>query len=130
MAAVPRTLMMIAAVLGCGTLPVAGCKTPGSDGPAVLDGDEAGVRISLTAAAGALLGRPRIELGPGPVVGTTQITVLPPPPGPLETHSLARPELLAIERRAGICTLVRTATGETRPITGVTCRASGPSTAR
>jgi hypothetical protein len=111
----------VLAVMACATLVVACQALPGADGPAQLVGPEAAARASLVEAAAVLLGRTRIELGAGPVIGVSSVSVLPPPPGPLETRSPAVPEQLSILLRDGQCVLLHPQTGRTVPLAGVRC---------
>jgi hypothetical protein len=61
-----------------------------------------------------------LTLGPQAPEATT-ITVLPPPLGPYETHSVAVPEIYDIKKRNGVCTLVRRSTGVAVALADVAC---------
>jgi hypothetical protein len=98
------------------------CQAVGpADGPAQLVGPDGAARASLVAAASELLGRSRIELGAGPVLGVSSVSVLPLPPGPLETRSPALPDQLSIALRDGRCVLLHPPSGRMAALSGVRC---------
>lgn len=102
--------------------PVAGaCQNRPPDGPARIDATEAEAATALRAAAGRIEGRTVLELGAGPVLGVSSITVLPPAPGPLETRSPARPTVYDIHIRAGRCLLVRRTDGASASLDSLRC---------
>lgn len=102
--------------------PVAGaCQNRPPDGPARILATEAEAAAALRAAAGRIEGRTVLELGAGPVLGVSSITVLPPAPGPLETRSPARPAVYDIHIRGGRCLLVRRTDGASAVLETVRC---------
>ena len=90
--------VILAATSGLG---LGGCQTGAALQPAALVEADAEVISKLKTALADAVGRARIELGAGDLKGASVITVLPPPPGPYETRSMALPvefDLLADER--------------------------------
>ncbi|MBR9834300.1 MAG: hypothetical protein GYB42_03740 [Alphaproteobacteria bacterium] len=101
---------------------VSACQTAGDPVPAVLQaGDEASL-VALKARLAEALERSSVELGAGDVTASPVIAVLPPPPGPLEGNSPARPILFDIVTDGVDCFIVRQDTGEQFALEGVTCR--------
>ncbi len=91
------------------------------DGPARIDPVNGTTVAALRAALGTALGRARVTLGPEDLAVSSTISVLPPPPGPLETHSLARPAVFDLVLEAGTCLAVERETGERVRLDGVRC---------
>ncbi|MDZ7629199.1 MAG: hypothetical protein U5J99_12440 [Parvularculaceae bacterium] len=106
-------------------LAAAACATGAGAAPARLADPGAENVRALTDALGHALGRARVELGAADLATATAIPVLPPPPGPYETRSLAEPVIFDLEIEGGTCRAVRRDTGEVVPLPGVRCRAAG-----
>jgi hypothetical protein len=111
-------LIALAAALG-------GCASTPPDGPAVLARADAGSMQALSAAIAAMTGAGTPRFGPSDPSKEAVFTILPPPAGPLEGRSLARPEVFALSLVGGVCQVTRKATGETRALAGVACRRMG-----
>lgn len=119
---VQRAAVAIALGLGLGA---AGCETAAMTGPARIEPlDEANLS-ALRAALGEALGRARVELGPENLAASSSVSVLPPPPGPLETHSLARPAVFDLVLEDGVCLAIARESGERVRLTGVGCVPAG-----
>ncbi|GAB5459663.1 MAG: hypothetical protein Hens3KO_26930 [Henriciella sp.] len=111
-------LVIIGAVLQ------AACQvSPGVARPAVLLSTDTETMIELKATIGQALGRARIELGPGDLTTTSTVSVLPPPLGEFETHSLAKPVLFNLSKKGRTCRLTHQQTGEVFVLDKVTCQA-------
>ena len=106
-------------------LSLAACQTMAGAGAvserATVNLGEPATRAAVTEVLARAVGRARIELGPtdGPL--TAIITVLPPPPGPYETNSMAMPVRFDIELREEGCVAVRHDTGQAYPLASVQC---------
>ncbi|MDC7682007.1 hypothetical protein PQU92_01895 [Asticcacaulis sp. BYS171W] len=111
-----RGLWILAACL------LSGCQTAAAV-PARIDLSDPATQISVTTALAKAVGRARIELGPVDPDGRV-ITVLPPPPGPLETHATAVPIRFDIVREGGTCYAVRQDTKTRVSLPKVTCTAN------
>lgn len=75
--------------------------------------------LSLVLASAA--GRARVQLGPGDVTKQPTVSVLPPPPGPLEGNSPAMPALFDIVLMDGDCYLRAQDGEEMFLLTGLGC---------
>jgi len=101
----------------------AACQTDSGARPAVLADPQPGALDEVRRAASVLVGRARVELGAGDLQRQSVVGVLPPPLGPHETHSLARPDQLNIVLMGSGCYLVHPETGQAEGLAGVDCRA-------
>lgn len=96
-----------------------------TDQLAVLDSADAETVETLKAALADAVGRANIELGPGDLTQSSTISVLPPPLGEFETHSLAKPTLFDLSKKGKTCLLTRQDTGDVFALEGVSCRIPG-----
>lgn len=107
----------LAATLGL----VTACTTAEPAEPATLANSDEVTLSRLKSTLAEVLGRQDIRLGAGDLTEETTITVLPPPPGPLETHSTAVPIPFDIVTDGKACFVVRRETGETFRVKGISC---------
>ncbi len=114
----PVRIIMAAPVL----LLLGGCATPMTEGPARLEIADVETLTALKSALGEALGRASITLGPEDLSTSGAVSVLPPPPGPLEDRSLAMPVIFDLGIEDGACVAVRRDTGAVAPLRGVRCR--------
>jgi len=107
-----------------GGLLVGGCQTvvAGPAVPASVDMSDPQTVSRLKAALAPVVGRANIEFGPNAATQTTTLGVLPPPLGPLETHSTVLPIMFEVVIKDGKCLAVRHDTGAETELKGVTCR--------
>lgn len=103
-------------------LGLSACQTVAGTQPATVDLDDPASRQALESALGRAVGRARVELGPSQSANTSSISVLPPPLGPYETHSMALPITFDIVSDDGHCLAVRRDTKDVYDLPGVTCR--------
>jgi hypothetical protein len=103
------------------SLGLSACQTLAAVQAASVDLSNPSTRSAVTAVLADAVGRARIQLGPTAGRKTSVITVLPPPPGPLETNSTAMPIRFDIEQRGEACFAVRQDTGQAYELTGVMC---------
>jgi len=115
--------LRLTSLIGLGLL-TGGCQTmaPAHAVPASVDVSDPQTLSHLKAALAPAVGRANIEFGPSAAARTTTLGVLPPPLGPLETHSTALPILFEVVIKDGKCLAVRRDTGTEVELTGVTCR--------
>ncbi|MDV6329898.1 hypothetical protein [Asticcacaulis sp. 201] len=121
-----RSLPVIAVAIA-GAL-MGGCQSvaaAGSSEPATVNMDDAQTRAAVTAVLAKALRRAHVELGPGASAQTQTVSVLPPPPGPYETHSMAMPVLFDIVKAGGTCRAVRRDTQAAYDLSGVACTPTG-----
>ncbi|ESQ80333.1 hypothetical protein [Asticcacaulis sp. YBE204] len=104
-------------------LVLSGCQTQAAAVPARIDLSDPAAHQAVTAALAKSVGRAKINLGPVDPDGRV-ITVLPPAPGPLETHSTALPIRFDIVREGGKCYAVRQDTKARVALPNVTCTAN------
>lgn len=98
------------------------CQTHADTTPARLTTADAANLTLLKTALGEAMGRANIEIAQADLTTATHVSVLPPPPGAFETHSLAMPVAFDIVLDDGVCTLVRRDTGEHHAAPGLACR--------
>ena len=98
------------------------CQTHADMTPATLTTDDAASIASLKTALGKAMGRANIQIAETDLTTATHVSVLPPPPGEFETHSVAMPVSFDIVLDDGVCTLVRRDTGERHAAPGLACR--------
>jgi len=91
--------------------------------PAMLDSASPEQVGRLSTALSAHLGRSNIKFGPGLVAGAGQLTVSPPPPADLETHSLAMPETYRLVLSDTMCVAIHQGSAAEIPLPGVLCSA-------
>ena len=104
-----------------GLVALSACQSASTARPAVLSSDDPADLTKLKTALASAVGRAQIELGPNDPTLSSTISVLPPPPGPLETHSLAKPISFSLLKMGARCLLVRLDTNESFPLDGVAC---------
>ena len=103
-----------------------GCKTaPKPVAGQFTELDEAALEEVNSVLAEAV-GRAQFELGPEGLIGTSSITVLPPPLGPNETRSPALPEVFGILKRGDACMLFRIRDSEIYPLSMAKCEPVSP----
>ncbi|MEQ9317395.1 MAG: hypothetical protein RLN72_16210 [Henriciella sp.] len=107
-------------------LSLSACTTASASEPARLESPDEASISRLKAVLAQAVGQEHIRLGAGDLSIDTSITVLPPPPGPLETHSVATPVPFDIIVVTGQCYVVRRSTGERYKLTGVDCVPAEP----
>jgi hypothetical protein len=110
-----RLLMTISAWAALGA-----CQT--APRPATLEASGPEEVEALRRVLAEALGRGRVELGAGDLTGASVISVLPPPPTPLEGNSPAMPELFDLVLTAEGCFVRRRSTGDLFLLPGITCR--------
>jgi hypothetical protein len=98
------------------------CQTHADMTPATLSTVDAASIAILKTALGEAMGRANIEIAAADLTTATHVSVLPPPPGEFETHSVAMPVAFDIVLHDGVCTLVRRDTGERHAAPGLACR--------
>lgn len=106
-------------------LTLTACTTAAASEPARLESPDEASISRLKAVLADALGRDTIRLGAGDLAADTTVTVLPPPPGPLETHSLATPIPFDIVMEGSQCYVIRRATSERYRLNGVDCVPAG-----
>jgi hypothetical protein len=89
--------------------------------PAEVDLADPEVSASLKVTLGAAVGRAKVELGPQGAGWSSVVTVLPPAPGPYETHSTVMPDPFDIIVSENRCTAIRRSTGDAYELK-VACR--------
>lgn len=119
MSSLARFLASAATLLGL-MGPVA-CSRPVLE-LAVLDPADDAALSALRAALAQALGRSSVQLGPYEPGVSTAVTVLPPPPGPLEGNSPALPIVFDLVLRDGACVAVRRDRAQSVVLPGIACR--------
>lgn len=104
------------------TLGLSACQTVAGTQPATVNLDDPASRQALESALGHAIGRAGVKLGPSQSANTSSVSVLPPPLGPHETHSMALPVIFDIISENGRCLAVRRDTNDVYDLPGVTCR--------
>lgn len=117
-----RRLLATSVVL---MLSLSACQTVAGSRSATVDLGDPDTRQAVEAALARAMGRARVELGPSQSDTTSSITVLPPPPGQYEAHSMAMPVQFDIVSENGHCLAIRRDTKEVHDLPDVTCRTSG-----
>jgi hypothetical protein len=98
------------------------CQTHADMTPATLSTvDTANIAI-LKTVLGKAMGRADIQIAATDLTAVTHVSVLPPPPGEFETHSVAMPVAFDIVLDKGVCGLLRRDTGEYHAAPGLACR--------
>lgn len=103
---------------------LAACQT--TPQPAVLLDASPETLAAVSGVLAAAIDRARIELGPEDPTRDTFVSVLPPPPGPLEGNSPALPVVFDIVLMDGDCYVQKRDSGEMYPLNGVECRSAAP----
>lgn len=101
---------------------VSACQ--GTPKPAVLTDASPETMATVTGVLAAAVDRAQIELGAGDPTRDTFVSVLPPPPGPMEGNSPALPAVFDIILMDGDCYVQDRTTGTMYPLTGVECRSA------
>lgn len=114
-----RRLFAAAIVL---PLALSACQTVAGSRSASVDLGDPATRQALENALGRAIGRARVALGPSQSDIASTVTVLPPPPGPHETRSMALPVHFDIVVDNGRCLAVRRDTKDVYELPGVDCR--------
>jgi hypothetical protein len=104
---------------------LAGCATTAADRKATLVTADAATMAALTSGLARAMGTARVTLGPGDLTVMSEVAVLPPPPGPYETRSLAEPTIFTLVLRGDACMAIRRDDGVAHPLPGVRCRPAG-----
>ena len=109
--------------IGLSLIACAACQsqTPTSV-PATLSDASAETLDSLRLQIAELLGQDRVRFGSDDLTTTSTITVVPPPLGPLETHSTAVPIRLDLILEGETCFAVRRDTQERTALRDISCR--------
>ena len=102
-------------------LSLTACQTLPAGGTATVDMSDAQTRAVVMSVLAGAMHRAQVTLGPTDA-HTAVITVLPPPPGPLEGNSPALPVRFDIAQQNGRCVVVRHDTGEAFVLPGVACK--------
>ena len=103
-------------------LGLSACQTVAGSRSATVDLGDPTTRAAVEAALARAVGRARVELGPSRSDTTSTVTVLPPPPGPYETHAMALPVQFDIVSEDGHCVAIRRDTKDAYDLPGVDCR--------
>lgn len=101
------------------------CQSSTAPVPATLDDADETSIASLKSEMGAALGRAKIEINDAALASDGRFSVLPPPPSPLETHSLAMPTTFDLMLKSGNCVAVNTRTGDEVALASVACKPLG-----
>ena len=109
------------AFAACGLL--AACQSSTVLEPAVLERGDPDSLIQLKSAVAEAMEKPRVDFGAGDLTTSPEIAVLPPKPGPFETHSLAVPTYFDLARQNGGCVVIERESGNVYAAPGVSCRA-------
>ena len=102
-------------------LALSACQTTAGSVRASVDLGDPTTRAALESALGRAVGRAQVTLGPSQSDMTSSVTVLPPPPGPHETRSLAMPVTFDIVSEDGRCVAIRRDTKDVYNLPGVNC---------
>lgn len=117
-----RRLLAMTVTLALG---LSACQTVAGSRSATVDLGDPATHAAVEAALARAVGRARVELGPSRSDNSSTVTVLPPPPGPYETHAMALPVTFDIVSEDGRCKAVRRDTKEAYELPGVDCQAGG-----
>ncbi|MCA8902272.1 MAG: hypothetical protein KDA53_13605 [Hyphomonas sp.] len=110
---------------GTALLTGAACQTHDPMTPARLETTDTENVAALESALAAAMGRAKVEIGVADLAVATRVSVMPPPLGEYETHSVAMPVQFDIMLEDGACALVRVDTGERFAAPGLACIAAG-----
>ncbi len=102
---------------------LAACQTTQTDVPAVLVSNDAEALTKVKTVLADALGQASLELGPAE--DSSVLSVLPPKPGPLETHSTAMPTYFDLILRGDACYAVERESGTAYLLDGVACTPLG-----
>ncbi|MFT3997128.1 MAG: hypothetical protein QM667_06960 [Asticcacaulis sp.] len=118
-----RTTVLTGLITG-----LCGCQTVGAytPVPATVDMRAPQTVERVKTALAKAVGRAQIELGAYEYPTPSVLSVLPPPPGPQETHSMAMPTVFDIAIRNGKCSAIRRDDGVAFGLDGVTCHRITP----
>lgn len=122
-----RSILVLSAMLaiaGC-TLSGTSSSPPDAEIPAVLTENSLPVMAKLKSHLASAVGRARVELGPEDPTMMTFISVLPPRPGTLETHSLAQPETFDLRLSGDACYAISRKTQDRILLDGIECKPAG-----
>lgn len=118
-----HTLSALVALSLIGAL--AGCQSLAATGPATVSVDDGQGVSALKTVLAKALNRASVEIGPMEA-NSASVSVLPPPLGPHETHSVALPVVFDIVLKGETCFAVRRDTGVAYELSGVKCVAVKP----
>ncbi|MBB34641.1 MAG: hypothetical protein CME88_04415 [Hirschia sp.] len=91
--------------------------------PAVIASADADTLAALKTALSGALGRANITFGAGDLTANPTITILPPPPNPNETHSVAMPTMFDLYLgEDGACYAIQRGKQDKITLDGVACR--------
>ena len=111
-------------LLGLSVAALAACQHHADEPvPAVLEDASDATLQSLKSALASALNKNAVRLADADLTRTSLITVVPPPPGPLETRSTAVPIEFRLIIKAGTCYAVRVDSGTEIELPGITCNA-------
>ncbi len=116
-----RAVCSLLALTGLGT---AACQTAGPPVPAMLESADDMTLARIKAVLAEAVGRADIRLGPEDLTSMSSVSVLPPRPGPHETHSTAMPTVFDLVTNGKTCMLVRRESGKSYRLDDVACRAA------
>lgn len=77
---------------------------------------------ALKSALATAMGKAHVEIMDADLTAISTVSVLPPKPGPLETHSLATPTLFDLISDGDTCLIVRRDTAQQFAAPGLRCR--------
>ena len=101
---------------------VCACQTASSRVPATLENTDESTLSRVKAILADAVGRAQIHLGPEDLSTSTTLSVLPPAPGPQETHSTALPSVFDLVTNGEDCFLVSRNSQESYRLKGIGCR--------
>lgn len=111
-----------AAVYGLLLVSLSACQTPTAMKMATLQTTDAENIAALKSALAAAMGKARVEIMEVDLTTATTVSVLPPKPGPFETHSLATPTLFDLISDGDTCLIVQRDTVAQFAAPGLKCR--------
>ncbi len=99
-----------------------GCQTSAPAAPAALSSTDPETMAALQGVLASAMSTASVKIGPGDLTASSTISVLPPPPGPYEGRSVAKPTLFDIMMRGERCFVVRRDTGEEFSLGDIGCK--------
>jgi hypothetical protein len=104
-----------------GLIALPACQTRTDTMPATLASGDAVNMLALHNALAHAVGRAQVSLMDADLTRTSSVSVLPPPPGEFDTHSMALPVVFDIFVNGDTCMLVRRDTQESYDAPGLAC---------
>lgn len=111
-----------AAVFSLVLASLSACQTPAPMQTATLQNADAANIAALKSALATAMGKARIDIMESDLTIISTVSVLPPKPGPLETHSLATPTLFDLISDGDTCLIVQRDTAQQFVAPGLKCR--------